>query len=94
MDNREMDFEGEDDAAVVGESKADRFKRVVNPRLKVAVKRLRMIRGMFEGANANNYEFSNEQRAKLIAGLRSEVDEIDRLMGRRMLNDEEPTLFI
>lgn len=89
MANDEQEVMDFDTAAVEGESKNERFKRVVNPRLKVAVTRLRMIRQMFEGATVNNYEFSDEQRAKLVQSLRDEVDAIDKLMLKRLRNRDD-----
>lgn len=76
----ELDF----DNPIVGESKNARFKRVVNYRLTKAVERLRMIRQMFEGTTANNYEFTEEQMGKLTKALFDEVNEINRLMARRL----------
>lgn len=80
----ELDFDAETEVA--GETKAQRFKRVVNPRVKVAVKRMRMIRQMFEGQNANNYEFTQEQADKLYTTLYDEVAEIKDLMFKRLSN--------
>lgn len=89
MANDEQEVMDFDTAAVEGESKNERFKRVVNPRLKVAVTRLRLIRQMFEGSTASNYEFTNEQHSKLVAALREEVDAIDKLMSKRLRNRDD-----
>jgi hypothetical protein len=90
-----MDIDEIEDAEVAGESKADRFRRVAGPRIKAAVKRLRMIRQMVDGANANNYEFTDAQRNAVVSGLKSEVEEIDRLMKRRLndFEDEVPSFI-
>jgi hypothetical protein len=84
-DQNELDF----DAGIEGESKLERFKRVVNPRLALAIKRMRMIRQMFEGATVNNYEFTDEQRARLVQSLRDEVEAIDKLMSKRLRNRDD-----
>lgn len=85
MANGELDFDGEEDTgALANETKAERFKRVVNPRAKRAVQRLRLIGQMFEGQNANNYEFTDEQRVKLVALLSDEVERISTAMARRL----------
>lgn len=84
----------EADVAVPGESKSDRFRRIVNPRLRVAVKRLRMIRQMVEGGNANNYEFTDQQRHVIVTGLMAEVAEIDKLMRKRLSDDEDDVLSV
>jgi hypothetical protein len=91
--NDQMDFDDVEDAAVTGENKADRFKRVINPRLKVAVKRLRMIRGMFEGATAYNYEFTEAQRDTIVRGLMAEINEINRLMNKRFEDDTDADIL-
>lgn len=76
----ELDF----DKPVEGESKLERFRRVANHRLKTSVERLRMLRQMFEGSTVNNYEFTGEQRDLIVKTLRDEVNEIERLMTRRL----------
>lgn len=96
MANNQMDFDDIQDLEVAGESKAERFRRVCNPRAQAAVKRLRLIRQMVEGGNANNYEFTDNQRNMLITALRNEVEEIDALMRKRLARDkdDEPATFV
>lgn len=77
------------DAPVEGESKSDRFRRVANYRLRKSVERLRMIRQMFNGTTASNYEFTAEQMQALTSILRAEVDEIQRLMERRLARRDD-----
>lgn len=72
------------DKPVVGESKNERFKRVANYRLKTSIERLRMLRQMFEGSTVNNYEFTLDQANTLTKALYDEVDEIQRLMRKRL----------
>lgn len=72
--NEEFDFNAE--IAPVGETKASRFTRVMNHRLGVAAERLRMMGQMFEGANANNYDFSAEQIDKLETLLAAEIAKV------------------
>ena len=76
----ELDFE----QPVEGESKNERFRRVANFRLTKAVERLRMLRQMFEGSTVNNYEFTEQQMHKLVTALNDEVNEINRLMAKRL----------
>jgi hypothetical protein len=90
-DQTEMDYE---DAEVLGETKAERFSRVVNPRFKVAMKRIKMIRQMFEGPTANNYEFTDAQRVTLVKALTAEVELIDRLMTKRLHGEPEDVVTI
>lgn len=90
----QMNFDDVEDAAVPGETKADRFRRICNPRAAIAVKRLRLIRQMVEGANANNYEFTDAQRLALVSALAREVESIDELMRKRLSKDDETTLFV
>lgn len=80
-DNVEGEVEAPEPA---DETKAARFSRVVNPRVKAAVRRLRLIKQMFEGQNGNNYEFTEAQRDRLIAVLTAEVDEIAAKMAVRL----------
>ena len=76
----ELDF----DQPILGESKNERFKRVANFRLTKAIERLRMLRQMFEGSTVNNYEFTEQQMHKLVTALNDEVNEINRLMAKRL----------
>lgn len=78
------------------ETKSDKFRRVVNQRIATAVERLRLIRKMFEGANASNYEFTQEQRVKMIDMLYGEISAIDELMCKRLdkTADAVPTDFL
>ena len=76
----EFDF----DKPIEGESKNERFKRVANFRLRKAVERLRMLRQMFEGSTVNNYEFTEAQMHTLVTALNDEVNEINRLMAKRL----------
>jgi hypothetical protein len=96
MDAQVIDMNEIDDAAVPGETKAERFRRIANPRAAAAVKRLRLLRQMVEGGNANNYEFTDGQRNMLVTALRNEVEEIDTLMRKRLArdSDDEMPLFV
>lgn len=87
----EMDLvEGED--TDMKETPSERFKRIANHRLSVSIQRMRLLRRMFEGANARNYEWTPEQAAKLVAALEAEVRQIDRLAHKR--DEDEPIPLI
>jgi hypothetical protein len=77
----EMDLDA-DEVTDLKETADERFKRVVNPRVKAAVERLRMIKRMFEGANARNYEWTPEQANRLIGILQGEVNDIADLVNK------------
>lgn len=83
----EMNYDQEEED-VFGETKAERFSRVANPRFQAAMKRLKMLRQMFEGTTANNYQFTDEQRKLLVQTLSNEVAMIDTLMQRRLGTEE------
>ncbi len=68
-----MDFELVDPPV---ETKSERFTRVINYRLGVAIERLRLMGQMFDGATASNYEFTAEQVDKLESILGDELDSI------------------
>lgn len=74
------------------ETPAERFKRVANHRLKVAVERLRLLRQMLDGNNARNYEWTDEQATKLVGILRDEVNQIEKRLFKREDDDHIPTI--
>jgi len=78
-------------AAAPNETKAERFKRVVNPRFRNAVKRLRLLKSMVDGGNYRAYEFTDAQRVALINGLQAEINDIDKLMVRALRNEADQT---
>jgi hypothetical protein len=71
------------------ETKADRFKRIAQPRLVSIVERMRLLRKMFEGANANNYAFTAEQADKISDTITKELERINELMDARLRDDKE-----
>ena len=91
--NLEFNFVGESDA--VEETKEQRFTRVVNQRLAVAVERLRLIEQMFSSSGVSAYEFTPEQVDKLEAYLCVELQKIttsahkvlDRRAGKSAISD-------
>ncbi len=69
------------------ESKADRFKRLAEPRVGNAVKKIEII-GNLAGSN---YEFTPEQVEKILATLKSTVEEVaakfQKGLSRKGFND-------
>ena len=70
------------------ESKADRFKRLAEPRVGNAVKKIGII-GNLAGAN---YEFTAEQVEKILGTLKTAVDEVEKKfqkgLNRKGYNDQ------
>ena len=56
------------------ESKADRFKRLAEPRVGTTIHRIELI-GNLAGSN---YEYSAEQVQKIMETLRTAVDEVEK----------------
>lgn len=57
------------------ESNADRFKRVAGNRTAKALDAIGIIAGT---SKKTNYEYTDEQAAKIVTALRSKVDEVER----------------
>lgn len=57
------------------ESNADRFKRVAGNRTAKALDAIGIIAGT---SKKTNYEYTEEQAAKIVTALRSKVDEVER----------------
>ena len=70
------------------ESKADRFKRLAEPRVDSTVKKIKII-GNLAGSN---YEYTAEQVEKILTTLKTSVDEIEKKfqkgLHRKGFNDE------
>ncbi len=70
------------------ESKADRFKRLAEPRVESTIKKIKIIGNLA----ASNYEFNADQVQKILTTLRSAVDEIEKKfqkgLNRKGFNDE------
>jgi hypothetical protein len=56
------------------ETKADRFKRLAEPRVESTIKKIEIIGNLSSG----NYEYSAEQVEKILTTLRSAVDEVEK----------------
>ncbi|HXV18847.1 MAG TPA: hypothetical protein VD883_02085 [Candidatus Omnitrophota bacterium] len=69
------------------ESKADRFKRLSEPRVSNAVKKIKLI-GNLAGSS---YEFTPEQVSNILTALKTSVEEVEskfqNLLKRRGLSD-------
>jgi hypothetical protein len=69
------------------ESKADRFKRLAEPRVGNAIKKIEIIGNLA----SSNYEFSAEQVEKILSSLRTTVDEVEKKfqkgLSRKGFND-------
>ena len=71
------------------ESKADKFKRLAEPRVENALKKLKII-GNLAGSG---YEYSGDQVAKILGNLKAAVDELEKKfqkgLNRRGRSDED-----
>ena len=78
----------EETAGSPEESKADRFKRLAEPRVGSTVKKIKIIGNLA----SNNYEFSAEQVEKILTTLRTAVDEVEKKfqkgLSRKGFNDQ------
>ena len=70
------------------ESKADRFKRLAEPRVDSTVKKIKIIGNLA----ASNYEYTAEQVEKILSTLKSSIDEVEKKfqkgLNRKGYNDE------
>jgi hypothetical protein len=70
------------------ESKADRFRRLAEPRVSNAIKKIEII-GNLAGSN---YEFTAEQVEKILSSLKAAVDEVEKKfqkgLNRKGFNDQ------
>ena len=71
-----------------GESKADKFKRLAEPRVESTIKKIKII-GNLAGSG---YDFTPEQSEKILTTLRTAVDEVEKKFQKRLnrkgFNDE------
>lgn len=65
----------ETQAALPVESKAERFRRLANRRVPAAVKHIGYVANL---GNHANYEYTPEQRDKILRALRDAVDTVER----------------
>lgn len=69
-----------DEAAIPGESKADKFKRIAAKRTSKALDAIASIGGL---SAKNNYEYTPEQVSKIIGALTAEVAKLnDKFNGK------------
>ena len=70
------------------ESKADKFKRLAEPRVESTIKKIKII-GNLAGSG---YDFTPEQSEKILTTLRAAVDEVEKKFQKRLnrkgFNDE------
>ena len=70
------------------ESKADKFKRLAEPRVDNTLKKIKIL-GNLAGSG---YEYSAEQVEKILTSLKSAVDEVEKKfqkgLNRKGFNDE------
>ncbi len=70
------------------ESKADKFKRLVEPRVDSTLKKIKIIGNL----SSSGYDYTAEQVDKVITSLRSAVDEVEKKfqkgLNRKGFNDE------
>ena len=70
------------------ESKADKFKRLAEPRVDGALKRIKILGNL----SSSSYEYNHDQVEKMFAALRGAIDEIEKKfqkgLNRKGFNDE------
>ncbi len=70
------------------ESKADKFKRLVEPRVESTLKKIKIIGNL----SSSGYDYNAEQVEKVISSLKSAVDEVEKKfqkgLNRKGYNDE------
>ena len=70
------------------ESKADKFKRLAEPRVDSTIKKIKIIGNLSSGS----YEYTADQVEKILTTLRTAVDEVEKKfqkgLNRKGYNDE------
>jgi hypothetical protein len=59
-----------------GETKGDAFKRIATARTKNALGAIQTLSGL---TNPGNYDYTQEQWAKIFGAIRAEIDEVEKL---------------
>ena len=85
LDQLDADMELE---TIEGETKNEAFLRLVNKRLPVAVKRLRLIGNL----TSPNYAYTPEQAAAVLNVLRAELDKLEAQFSKEEVADDIPTI--
>jgi len=62
------------------ESKADRFKRLSEPRVANAIKKI----GIIGNLAGSNYEFTAEQVTGIVTSLKAAVDEVEQKFQKKL----------
>ncbi len=73
---------------VANETKNEAFLRLVNKRLPVAVKRIRLLKNLASG----NYEYTDAQAGQVVAIIRTELEELERAFFSTHEEDSIPTI--
>ena len=56
------------------ESKADKFKRLAEPRVESTLKKIKILGNL----SSSGYEFSADQVEKMLGGLKTAIDEVEK----------------
>ena len=71
-----------------GESKADKFKRLAEPRVENTIKKIKIIGNL----SSSGYEYTAEQVEKILTTLKTAVDEVEKKfqkgLSRKGYNDQ------
>lgn len=67
--------EGADDAPQ-GETKAQKFKRLAEPRVENAIRKIALIGNL----SSSSYDYNYDQMQKILKALRDAVDEVEKKM--------------
>ena len=90
-DQTELDLEQELTDILEGipnETKNEAFLRLVNKRLPVAVKRLRLLKNLAGAA----YDYSPQQAGQVVAVIRTELEDLERAFFNAQDEDDIPTI--
>lgn len=71
------------------ETKAEKFKRVANPRFEQAIKRIRLMKKL---ANTDSYEYTDKQVETIIDTLHQEVNDLHAAFRGEEPNVDVPEL--
>jgi hypothetical protein len=89
MENQdEMDFVEEVEEVIPHETPEEKFLRLVNKRLPVAVKRIRLLKNLA----GPTYKYSDKQAGAVVAVLRTELEELERAFFSSHDDDDVPVI--
>ncbi len=86
--NDEQDMVEEIEEIIPNETSEEKFIRLVNKRLPVAVKRIRLLKNLA----GTPYKYSDKQAGQVVAILRTELEEVERAFFSKHDDDDIPVI--